>query len=746
MKITPQLFKGLFGIEKENIRVDNKGRYATTSHAQYFDPSNPFITRDFSEAQLEMITRPHTSIDEAYGELHNIQQVVLSTLDTELLWPQSNPPILPNEQEIPVANLEKEEERAYREYLGEKYGRKKSSLSGIHYNISFDDVMIQDLKLEDETLEEAKNRLYLKVAKYFLNYQWFFTYHFAASPIFHPTYQQSCVLNSNINEHGDCVSDNLISLRNSECGYKNDILLTFDYTSVDKLESSIQKHIKKENIASHSEIYENIRIKKDVNGNIQYLELRFIDINPYQSLGISKKSLEFLHLVSLYFMSLGDFNYSDKKQRLSYQKNIMINNFIKDKTVSRENLKEEGIELIRKIDQFYQTTNQYNPYQLDEYIQEVEDTLKDETKTLASKLRKDIANKGFINFHLEKANQVKQAVLDFPLNLKLYEDLELSTKIVLQASIKKGIIADVLDRKENFIKLFNPMTQEIQYVKQATKTSLDNYASVLLMENKVLTKDVLAQAKVSVPRGYVLHQIEDLDALPPLPVKLVVKPNNTNFGLGITILEASYTKKMLEEAVSYAFTYDRSVIIEEFISGLEYRFLVIDGKVEAVLHRRAANVVGDGVSTIAQLIEEKNQNPLRSKNYQTPLELIEVDSVLIDYLTTQKLNLQSIPLKDERVFLRENSNISTGGDSIDVTSKMHPSYKHLAQASAKALNVNITGVDMMVRDLSQAASDDNYAIIELNFNPAIHIHTYPLEGEGRDIGMLILDALFKKRA
>ena len=147
------------------------------------------------------------------------------------------------------------------------------------------------------------------------------------------------------------------------------------------------------------------------------------------------------------------------------------------------------------------------------------------------------------------------------------------------------------------------------------------------------------------------------------------------------------------------------------------------------------------ISSIAQLIAKKNQDPLRGKGYKTPLEKIEMGQAEAMFLETQALDFNSVPAKNQQVFLRENSNISTGGDSIDFTDDVHVSYKQLAIEAAKALNVKVTGLDMMIDDIYTPANKGNYSIIEMNFNPAIHIHCHPFKGKNRRLNEKMLDAL-----
>ena len=326
--------------------------------------------------------------------------------------------------------------------------------------------------------------------------------------------------------------------------------------------------------------------------------------------------------------------------------------------------------------------------------------------------------------------------------LEGFTDLELSTQILIKEAMGRGIDVEILDRKENFLRLNKGA--RVEYVKQATKTSLDTYIAPLTMENKHVTKMILSEAGLNVPEGsYVLSFEEGIKLYEKYnDFKIVVKPKNTNFGKGITIIDKNFSFNSYKTALNLAFSYDDSVLIEKFVEGKEYRFFVIDDEGVGILHRVPANVTGDGVNTIEELVAIKNHNPLRGIKHVRPLEKINLGDIEKDFLKNQGLTVKNIPEKNQTVFLRENSNISTGGDSIDYTDEMHESYKKIAVASVKAAGAVISGVDMIVRDLSVPADEKNYSIIEINFNPAIHIHCYPLVGKNRHPERKLLDLLF----
>lgn len=205
-----------------------------------------------------------------------------------------------------------------------------------------------------------------------------------------------------------------------------------------------------------------------------------------------------------------------------------------------------------------------------------------------------------------------------------YKELELSTQILISEALSRGFEVDVLDYDDNFIRLSKG--DRVEYIKQATKTSVDTYIAPLIMENKEVTKIIFKEHGINVPDGITVKSVDEaLEKFLLFREKsIVVKPKSTNFGKGVIILKGDKLKEDYKNAVKQALDYDSSVLIEEFISGKEYRFLVIGDETVALFHRVPANVTGDGVHTIEELVNEKNKDPLRGKGYVTPLEKINL--------------------------------------------------------------------------------------------------------------------------
>ena len=740
--------------------MNENGELALTNHPKFFGDKikNPYITVDFSESQIEMITPTESSVEKAYDFLRNIHEIVATNLKDEYLWSQSVPPILPSEELIPLGKFPQNKElEKYREKLALKYGRKKQLLSGIHFNFSFDDEFLKELyelSKEKTSFKEFKNNIYLKISRNYFKYGWMIIYLLGASPVIHETYLQKCIDKMKKFTEDTYYFEDLVSFRNGSCGYRNEKDFFVNYESVDKYVESLERLIEKESISSAKEYYSPIRLKtknpKEIllelkNSGIEYLEFRSIDLNPFSEIGIEKTDLEFLHLFIL-FLFLKDDEPFEEKDYFRYLKNqeILANKgnsdefrliCCEDKNVSP---KEYSIVILEEIERHLKAIGAFT--NKDEKVLQYQKNKVLSNRLYSDLVLKEVKQKGFVKFHIDKAKEFLNEMKKTPYTLKGFEDLELSTQILLKAAIKNGVKFEILDRDENFIVL--EKDKKVEYVKQATKTSLDSYVTMLIMENKVVTKKVLEKENIIVPQGKDYFNIEEAKSdYRKYGAGIVIKPKSTNFGLGITIFKEEFSKEDYEKALEIAFKEDNSILIERFIKGKEYRIFVMGDEVVGILHRVPANVKGDGERSIKELVEEKNLDPLRGVGYKTPLEKIRLEDPEKLFLKGQGLTIEYIPKKDEVVYLRENSNISTGGDSLDYTDDILDAYKKIAIKASKAVGAKICGVDMMIEDIKNPNPIDNYAIIELNFNPAIHIHCYPYKGKNRNLGEKILKAL-----
>ena len=322
--------------------------------------------------------------------------------------------------------------------------------------------------------------------------------------------------------------------------------------------------------------------------------------------------------------------------------------------------------------------------------------------------------------------------------------LELSTKLIIEAAQKRGIQVAIIDPWTNLICLKQSSQEtsgnvKIEFLKQANISHYDSYLSYELMADKHLSKLFLQAADLRVAQGSCFYTLEEALAQHKEVSKLspdgfVVKPTNTNFGLAITHLSADAPiaayRQALEEAFAASlgdgFLNNGRVIVEEFVRGLEFRFLVIGDECVAACHRVPAHVMGDGHAKIRQLVEEKNKDPRRGVGHTTPLEKIKLGQTELSYLHSQDLTLDSVPDAGTSVFLRPNSNVNTGGEAIDYTTSINPFYKEVAVRATQSMQARVCGVDLIVPGNACDTKNHDYSILEVNFNPTLYIHAWPV--------------------
>lgn len=770
-KLNDYLFEGNFGIERENIRVDNKGVIAETKHPEVFGEklSNPYITVDFAESQIELITPTFGSIPEVHNFLENLHDIVSLELKEEYLWPQSTPPDITDEDRISVADFDAGDAgdyaAEYRKHLADTYGKTKQVLSGIHFNFSFSNNFLRKLYCEVKkqssiSFKDLKNDIYMRVARNYTRFRWIIIYLLGASPSIHKTYIKGD--QDNLKEINDAYYlEGGVSFRQSDFGYKNAEDFFVPLNSLECYLKTIDNLIADGSISGAREYYSPIRLKAKDNTNlleslrkdgIEYLEIRTIDLNPYTKTGIDIRDIYFLHAFLIFCLlrkcrseedclfSKTDNSDANFNQDLIATKGQDKNLSMKDKSLVKD-AKEWGIEILNELQEILcilgcnnQRYSEAISFELGKFF--------DGSKSYSKMLIEDIKKHSFIGFHLNKAKEYLVKCKNSNFLFRGYEDLELSTQILIKAAIKRGLSFKILDRADNFISLTNSKKNEI--IKQATKTSKDTFISAEIMENKIVTKRLLDENGINTPFGVsYTDKTTALESYFEFRNKLIViKPKSENFGIGITIFKSSFSLSEFEIAINLAFQNGGPIIIEEFIVGEEFRFLIIDNELLGVLQRVPANIIGDGVHTIEELVEIKNQDLLRGKGYRTPLERIELGVSEKMFLGHYGKKISYVPVKEEIVFLRENSNISTGGDSVDYTDDIPQAYKNIAVKTARAVYAKICGIDMIINDISNdKPTNKDYAVIEANFNPAIHIHTYPYKGKQREIAEKILDLL-----
>ena len=736
--------QGSFGIEKESQRVHADGSIVTSLHPKAFGNRrfHPYIQTDFAESQLELVTPPMKKLEDTLRWLSAIHEVTLRTLpEDEFIFPFSMPAGLPSEEQIKVAQLDNQEDVAYREHLVQSYGKYKQMVSGIHYNFQIDPKFIDALfhaQNETQSAVDFQNNFYLKIAKNFLRYQWILLYLFSATPTVEDKYFRG---NSPLKPH-----QYVRSLRSGKYGYVNDPKIHVSYDSLQEYVETLEHWVKSGDLIAEKEFYSSVRLRgakkaRDLlEKGIQYLEFRLFDLNPFAPYGMELADAKFIHYFILLMAWLDD---------TADQEGIKLGK-ARLAEVAWEDPREQSVYAVEGelvLFEMFKMLEQLNAS--DEIKTIVKDKLgqfADPSQTLCAKVVEAIEQFGsYQQLGADIAQSNKAKAFERFYALSAFDNMELSTQALLFDAIQKGLKIEILDERDQFLSL--QFGDHLEYVKNGNMTSHDSYISPLIMENKVVTKKVLSKAGFNVPQSIEFTDVKS--AVENFPLfenrAVVIKPKSTNFGLGISIFQQGVTDRDdFAKAVEIAFREDKEIMVEDYLLGTEYRFFVLGDQTLAVLLRVPANVIGDGVHTVAELVAAKNDHPLRGDGSRTPLKKIALGDIEQLQLKEQGLTVDSIPAKDQLVQLRANSNISTGGDSIDMTDEMHASYKEIAVGISKAMGAAVCGVDLIIPDLKKPAEPSlrSWGVIEANFNPMMMMHIFPFSGQSRRLTMNVIKMLF----
>ena len=419
---------GEFGIEREGIRVLSDGQLATTLHPQTFgNPlKNSYITTDFSENQMELITPSFCSAQSAYHFLNKLcQEVALSLPENEYFWTQSMPSICPKDKEIPIAQYEggidAEEAMVYRQGLLEKYGAKKQLISGIHLNFSFCNDFLEKLRIVSESELDSKtfkNEVYLKITRNYLQLRWLIIYLTGCSVGIHETYDNFCGdFMHSIDTVGSLVNSSGVSIRNSAYGYKNLVPIFPDYTSIDTFVSSVQKQIEQGTLSNAKELYSQIRLKtggcgdvlKELPQNgIKYLEIRTLDLNPFEPCGIAKEDIKFMQSFILYLLVSPEVvGERWQEEALENEEKVAKDgrnpHCMLSRNQKQQNLKVWGLEILMEMKKMDEALGLKEM----SVLEQMEERIVNPKKLYSEKLEKMIRKEGFISSQMKIAMENK---------------------------------------------------------------------------------------------------------------------------------------------------------------------------------------------------------------------------------------------------------------------------------------------------------------------------------------------------
>ena len=321
----------------------------------------------------------------------------------------------------------------------------------------------------------------------------------------------------------------------------------------------------------------------------------------------------------------------------------------------------------------------------------------------------------------------------------LYEDVRLgpSTGSIVDAAVQRNI--PYRRMTEGSMVQFGWGSKQKRI--QAAETSDTSAIAEAIAQDKELTKKLLAAAGVSVPIGEVVTNADDAwRAAQKIGGAIVLKPKDGNQGKGV--VANIQTEQEVRAGFEVTQAFGRKTIVERYLPGADYRLLVVGNRLSAAARREPAQVVGDGKHTIAELVEKENQNPLRGDGHATVLTKIRFDDIALAHLASSGLTPEYIPNTGERVLLRNNANLSTGGTASDVTDDVHPDVAASAVAAAQMIGLDIAGVDILCEAIYKPLEQQGGGIVEVNAAPGLRMHLKPSYGKSRPVGEDIINMMF----
>jgi cyanophycin synthetase len=311
-----------------------------------------------------------------------------------------------------------------------------------------------------------------------------------------------------------------------------------------------------------------------------------------------------------------------------------------------------------------------------------------------------------------------------------------STAAIVKAAEARGIPARRLNA-ESLVMLGHGARQRRIL---ASETDLTPAVGEWIAQDKEMTRAMLLPIGVPVPRGRAVEDAEDAwAAAREIGTPVVVKPQHGNQGRGVAT--DLTTREQVLAAYAAAREEGSTVIVERFAPGADHRLLVVGGRVVAAARREPAQVVGDGRSSVAGLVEAVNRDP-RRHGHATALSRIELDAIALAVLAEQGYAPDSVPEAGTRVLCRRNANLSTGGTAVDVTDEVHPEVAARAVEAARMVGLDVAGIDVVAVDIGRPLEEQGGAIVEVNAGPGLRMHVEPSCGDPRPVGEAIIDLMF----
>ncbi|AVK63384.1 bifunctional glutamate--cysteine ligase GshA/glutathione synthetase GshB [Lactobacillus sp. CBA3606] len=734
-QLVPLVHQMNLGLEVTMHRVNGQGELSPQPYPKAFgnQRKNQQLHNGFAQTQLKLTTPAFAAIKPLMAYLTGLNTTARRALAAdEYLWPLSSTPILPADQsQIPLADADAAGFKR-RQKQAQTGDITKLMTTGVHVNLSFNEQLFMRLYTEKfhqqyASYVEFRNAIYLKVAQGFVRMDWLIQYLFGATPTLMVTDTQSkrqrTSVQAPVNRHNQVAGD---------------------YSSIDRYVTKIQAAVRQGTLATARDFAGPVRLRS--NGQltelgqqgVYYLEFRGLDLDPTQATGVNPQVLAFMRLLANYFVMMPALPTAMVGQVNTQAAQLMTQVTSENPTTASAQA-EPARQVLDALRDF--ATAQGLPASDVALLTALKSRIADPKQTLSAQIA---MAPDALAWALERAKTYQTATQTTPFELPGFTDLSLSSQLLIEPALARGIKVDVVSATADILRL--TQGERAQLVVNGSGTDLNPQALTTVLTHKVAAKQIMAEQGVAVPASQTYHTANQLIKDYDRYVRgggIVLKA--TDQAHAVVAFRIMPERQLFEQVVQQLFEQTKSVMAEELIVGSSYRFMVIGGRVTAILERIPANIVGDGRATVQTLLDRKNARALRGPAFKAPQSTLKLGTVERYRLASYQLDLDQVVGRGTQILLREDATFGNGADGLDVTADMHHSYIEAVEALAAALKLQVAGIDVMIPNLYAALTPEHPEMavyLGIHAAPLLYPHCFPMFGTAQPVATQLLDQLF----
>ncbi|ETY73780.1 bifunctional glutamate--cysteine ligase GshA/glutathione synthetase GshB [Lactiplantibacillus fabifermentans] len=732
--LVPLVSHSNMGLEVTMQRVNGHGELSTQPYPAIFGDQrqNRQIHNAFAQTQLKMTTPAMNDVSQLMAYLTGLNTTVRRQLAAdEYLWPLSSTPVLPDDlTKIPLAEAD-ELGFKRRQQQAKKYDITKLMTTGVHVNLSFNEQLFTRLYTETfhqqySSYVEFRNAIYLKAAQGFVRMNWLIQYLFGATP----TLQ---------------ITDKTPAQRSSVHGpagrYSQ---VVGDYTTIDRYVTKLQADVRQKSLLSISDFDGPVRFRSTgqlttlARQGVYYLEFRGLDLDPTTATGVDQNAVEFLRLLASYFVMMPALP-ATMVPKVSAQADQLTAQVTTEDPTQPSAQAQPALQVLDALRDFA-AAHQLPASDL-VLLDHLKKRVADHQQTLSAQVAAKTDALAWANHQAATFQTAAQAE---PFKLPGFEQVDLSSQLLATAALARGIKVDQVAADTNILRLTHG--DRAQLVVDGSGTDLNPQALTTVLQNKVAAKQVLAEHGVQVPASQTYHSANQLiDDYDRYVAAGGIALKATDRSHAVVAFRIMPQRALFERVVRQLFEQAPAIMAEELIVASSYRFLVLGGKVRAIVERIPANIVGDGRSTVQTLLDNKNHRALRGPAFKYPQSQLKLGTIERYRLDSYHLDLDTVVGRGTQILLREDATFGNGADVLDATEDMHQSYIEAVEKLAAELNLQVAGFDVMIPNLYAELTPEHPEMavyLGVHAAPFLYPHMFPMFGDAQPVASQLLDLLF----